>query len=180
MNDTTSNFPFEVAYDHFAHKIVTLGLPPPSADMQMPPFMALVAIYDGKAARVEVNPISASMMMAGVDGVQDIITQTMAMVASQGEAGENFCLVIGMEAMVVCRKVGKGDATPTLKEMASDPDQRPALVLKVHRPEGVRIGILPIDENGQVAYSPLMPGLASLDSATDIGGATPPAGQQVH
>lgn len=151
-------FPFEVVYDYFANGMVRDGL----EDDIMPPTLWLVGLNDvGSVGTVrQLDDISSFFETRQTKALMgQFIREAVA------EIGDSLtCLVLMSEAYMKLEKGTKAEDVSQKGSLADDPEAKEIVMISVYRPEDMRIGGCPINEDRSVTYAPLQKCTSSAGS----------------
>lgn len=147
------DFPWEAVYNHFTESLIDSR--PEHGPFN--PMLATVLTDWTDVVKVSFAPQKGidSCFKKGAVGqmaLHEIIKESV------GEIGEGpFCLVFISEAYA--KNVAKVDLPNVNKiyknGLKGDPETRDVLIVQIHRPEGMRMGMLPVHNDGTVTYAPL-------------------------
>lgn len=168
-------FPFQVAYDHVAQKLLMDGLPPDNSILRS---ATIVFIENTKVYRSTVVP--------GIDRFIDSEHGTAALghftsewvKTPQESPSKDFCLVVAIESYMQLTDAVAPPATLEDVQNARDqlpdslaghPDSCEVVVITVHHRSGIRMGALLIKDDRTLEYRPL------YKSDTTFGRLTPNA-----
>lgn len=151
-----SNFPYEAVYEHFARRLMTLGLP---TDGDMPPSLIIARVADGKVIDMDVHDLRKHL---ATNGGKDHIGAVLRKVVSV--LPPDACLLLISEAY---ERYVRADAHEGIEEMrkrarvhrklSQDPSAVEIVSIQILRPDGNRLGRLPIMPGRRLAYRPLLP-----------------------
>lgn len=151
-------FPFQKVYDYFAQPLV-LASPVPK---DLAPSLCIVTANGKEITRVTQLPEEQIALFfrnsAGKIALGNFLR--MALSAAK-EMDEPICLVLIAESYFKQATI-EGSKEETLKRLkkrslADDPDASECIMITIYRPDTMRMGILLLQEDRTVTYSPLMP-----------------------
>lgn len=142
-------FPYEAVYKHFADPIVKNGLP----KIDMTPMMWIVNTDWEKITDLTLAPEEETVKYfrnsSGKDALGKVIRLSVA------EIGTNpYCIVLISEAYqkIVDRQHLKEQGK---RDLSRDPEATQVVMISIFRPEGTRMGTLPIATDRTVKFEPL-------------------------
>lgn len=148
-------FPFQKVYDHFAHQLVMAGKVPEDIG----PSLIIIRLKDGEIERE--TPLDGNMVGMFFNGssgkalLGQFIRESMNLAKKMGES---VGMVLMSEAYCRFGEGGKKEAEKIMKRgsLADDPEARECVMVTVYSPDDMRMGTLPMDENRNLTYAPLL------------------------
>lgn len=156
-----SGFPYINVYEDAVAKILVQA----SHDAtEFDNFVALVSVDDeGRVMDFEKLPSEGLFSEEGGNSkVMLAISGMMLDMQFKGNEAKNTCLVMAASARVKEFKAGSAEAAAAMRDAYDGEsidgvpgDAKNAIVVQVHRPEGMKFGFLPVEDDGSVLYQPM-------------------------
>jgi hypothetical protein len=147
-------FPWEVVYNYFTEKLISTS----KDHGQFNPMLFMVRTDGLEIDEVDSVPQENinEYFEHGAYG-QAQFFQFVKEVVSTIEDNP-FCLVFVSEAYAKTVKFEEvQDVEAHYQGLKNDPGKRDVVVIQIYRPEGMRMGMLPLGADGSVTYAPLTP-----------------------
>jgi len=145
-------FPYEEVYKHFAEPIVKNGLP----EETMNPMMWIVNTDWKKITDLELAPEEQTAKYFRDYGGKTALGKVIRL--SVSEIGTNpYCIVLISEAYQKMVNKPSEEQLPQVRKgsLENDPEAEEVVMISIYRPEGTRMGVLPIAADRTVKFAPL-------------------------
>lgn len=146
-----SDFPFEQVYEHFARRLVQVGLDPHT----MPPILAVGRVDGTTLERVEVFPTELVAPMFKSAQSKRMLKDLIDMALS-GFPDENSFLIVMSEAFRRITRSAEVAAELSKTGIQNDPEADEVVMIAIYTRTGNRFGYLPIKADRSLEFEPLL------------------------